>query len=284
MTQTQYAQVAELINDIYEGALFTLREDNLLVRTVHKPSQAFGMQPRKVTKYGGDSNIREVAEGEDVAATQLTRTLLQTLTPARHADAFILTDQRVATDPEDVRLDAVLEAGQGTAEFVDQTISGHSSSLTGGTACAAGSAMTCNYIAVARARLQAAKVRGPYWCALHPYQWHDLFSAAVISDSEIKRAPQFQDNMVNNYFQTSIFGDVTFVITANISVDASDDATGAMYSPLALAYDERKAFNVRPERDESREAWELNYSLWFASGVWDASRGIQIISDASAPS
>lgn len=50
----------------------------------------------------------------------------------------------------------------------------------------------------------------------------------------------------------SLIGGVTFVVSPNLAV-ADDNATGAMYSPLALAYDERRPFNLRPQRDESRE-------------------------------
>ena len=77
---------------------------------------------------------------------------------------------------------------------------------------------------------------------------------------------------------------ITFVVTNAIAVDASDDATGALYVPQAVAVDTRKAFNIRPQRDESKEATELNASMWYAHGTWRPLFGVQLIHDAQTPS
>ena len=73
------------------------------------------------------------------------------------------------------------------------------------------------------------------------------------------------------------------MVSNAISVDASDDAYGAIYVPQSMALDTRKAFNIRPERDESRELTELNASMWYAYGVWRPAFGVAILSDAITP-
>lgn len=281
--QSLYSDISSLVNTIREGALFTLRQQNLLVPTVSVFRDTMGMNPRNVSRYG-TANVRSLGEGDDVTPTQFSRTSLTTLTPARYADQFFISDQRVMSDDQTVRADAALELGAAFAQDVDVNIATNFGSLTAGTVGSAGSALTWSNIMSARAILQAKKVPGPYYCALHPYGWLDLVNAATTSGNAIMDAPNFRDSMVNSYFVSTIIGGVTFVVTPSIAIDGSDDATGAMYAPLAIAYDERRAFNIRPERDESREGIELNASLWYAHGVWDATRGVQIIHDAATPS
>lgn len=281
MTQSRYSDVVSLLNDIYEGAYFVLRSNNLLVRTVTVFQDNAGMSPRKSSMYGA-ANPRAVSEGEDVTATPFNRTLLTTLTPSRYADQVVLTDERIATDSQNVRADAAMEMGSAFAEFVDQQIAGDLTSLTGGTVGTAGTALTWANILRARALLQNSKVPGPYYCALHPYQWLRLVESAAISGSELKAAPGFQDTLVSTYFVASILGGVTFVVSPSIPT-SGNDATGALYSPMALAYDERRPFNMRPERDESRESWEVNFSLWFGHGLWRPALGVKLIGLATLP-
>lgn len=282
MPDSTYADVASLISNIYEGAFYTLRAQNLLVRTVSNFRENSGMSPRKGSKYGA-ANVRAVSEGEDVTATAFNRTTLSTLTPARYADQILVTDERIATDPQNVQADAALEMGAAFAEYVDQALAADFANLSGGSLGVADSALGWAHILRARAMLQNAKVPAPYYCALHPYQWLRLLESAALSGTELKAAPQFQDTLVSSYFVASLIGGVTFVVSPNLPVSA-DNATGAMYSPLALAYDERRAFNLRPQRDESREAFELNFSLWFGHGVWRPEAGVKLVGLATLPS
>jgi hypothetical protein len=280
---TTYADVSALVNDVYEGALFTLRADAVLIRTVTVLSDASGLNPRKLTRYGA-ANPRAVDEGEDVTATVLDRSLLNTLSPAEHADQFFLTDSRITSDAVNVRADAAMELGAAFADYVDGMLGALMASLTGGSIGSTGTALEWSNILSARALLHNAKVPGPYWCALHPFQWDALVKEAAASTaSTFANAPAFQDELVNQYFVSSLLGDVIFAVSPNIPLDGTD-ATGGMYSATALAYDERKPFTIEPQRDASRRGWELNASMAFAYGVYDAARGVKLIGDASEPS
>lgn len=279
---TQTSDINSFINPMYEPALFAVKAQNLLVGTVRVFGDTIGMESRKVTEYG-TLNPRSAGEGEDVAPTNFSRSLLSTLTPGRVADQVILTDQRINTDSESVRADVALEMGAATAYKVDTDIASDFPSLTGGTVGTTGGTITLTSVARARAMQQVNKVPGPYFCVLHPYQWLRLFESATANGATFGMAPAFQDRLVQNYFVTSALGDVIFVVTPNIAV-SSNNATGALYNSLALAYDERRPFNIRPQRDESKEAWELNYSIWYAHGVWRAAWGVQLIGLATMPS
>lgn len=280
---SRWADITSITNDIYEGALFTLRQQNLLARTVTVFRDTAGMQPRKITEYGV-ANPRQVAELEDVTPTRFDRNLLNTLTPHRHADMFLLSDERVATDAQNVRADAALELGASFAQDVDEQIATLFGSLTGGTIGTAAGTITWAKLIGARSLMQGLKIPGPYWCAIHPYQWAHLVTSALATGAEIANAPGFQDALVNSYFTSTILGGVTFVVTPSIAVDDEADAVGAMYSPMAMAYDERRAFSIELERDASRQGTELNASMWYAYGVWAPTRGIALVGDATTPS
>lgn len=284
--QTLYSDISSLVNPIQQDTLAILRQQNLLLPTVRQ-FNGTGMNPRKGYDWG-TLTVNTVAEDDDMIPQKFDKTERVTLTPTSKGAQVWLSDQRLATDWDMIRQDVSMELGAVFATHVDTTLAGHFSSLTGGTVGTAGSALTWNNVLDAQALLQAAGVPTPYFCVLHTYQWLDLYKEIVTNSSgSFQRAPEFQDRLVNNYFSTPMLGGVIFVSTGNVAVDASDDATGAMYSSMAIAYDLRRGFRIAPERDESRGGgggYELNASLWYASDPWAPARGIQIISDATAPS
>lgn len=286
MTQglTRYADVTTLVPDIYEGALFQLRYDNLLVPTVRIFNDTVGMNPRKLTQYGA-ANPRQVAEGEDVVPTVFDKSLLATLTPYTYADQFLITDERVRTDgPDSVRTDGAEELGGAFAEDVDQNITGNFASLTGGTVAPSSGTLSILDFMLARSVLQTNKARGPFFAVVHPYQWYRMVALAGSATYSFNQSPAFQDRLVENYFVSPLLGDVIFVVTPNITVPSSGTAVGAMYARAAIGYDERKAFMIETQRDASRRATELNASMDYATGVLRATTGVQLKGLATNPS
>ena len=275
------------LDNVHDAALFQLRETNLLARTVRVFNDNDTFNPRDVSRYNA-ANPRTALDGEDVTPTKFNRTNLATLTPVRVADQFIISDIRVRSDRENVLSDAAMELGSSFAEKVDQDIATLYGSVTGGTIGAAAGTLTWNDLIKARSILQGQKIPGPYWCALHPYQWFYLAEdvlATAAATASFANAPQFNDTLARDFFFVSpILGNVVIAVSANIAVDSSDDAIGAMYSQMAMALDVRDPFDIEPERDASRKATELNANMEYAFDVYDAVRGVQLIGDASTPS
>lgn len=278
-----YASVSTLIVDIYEASLFTLRATSVLPSTVTTFNDTMGMQPRKITAYN-DGNVRQVAEGEAVTPTAFNKTALSTLTPLRYADNYLLTDERINTDSDGVRNDAALDLGRNFAQYVDTQIAAVFDTLTGGTVGAALGTITLGQVFAAHAILQQAKVPGPYYCVLGAGQWfHLIHQAGTAISSTFTRSDTFQDRLVNNYFTTPAMGNVTFVVSPVIQGAATGTAYGALYAPIALAYDERQAFFIEPQRNANRGAWELNANLRFATGTWRPVCGVQLLSTDVIP-
>lgn len=275
VAQTQWADISSGANNIQEAAVKTLRATNVLVRTITVFQDTMAMNPRKLYTLGA-ANVRALAEGEDMAATQFTKTAGATLTPARYGDQFLITDERFSSDWENVRLQASTELGEATASYVDTQIGSLFPSLTGGTLWPASGTLTWSTMFAAKARLKQLKVPEPYFCTLAEGQWYGLANNGGSVNNAFTYALDFNNDVIHKYYISSLLGGVIFSTSANLSGAGGTAAVGAMYSPLAMAYDERDAFNIEPQRDASKGAWELNSNLRFAYGTWLPTRGIQL--------
>lgn len=275
------------IQTLYEDAMFVVRETVSVMPFVTMFNDRTGLGSRSSSEYNS-ATMNVVGEADDLASQAFTPAVLSTLTPHERAAQFLITDSRVESDPWDViQADAARELGSSMAETIDTDIVGDFDSLTGGTVGNAGSAMTWGYLAAAVSVLRGNKVPGPYYAVLHPYQAHDLAVAAA----NMAGAVQFggdatQDAAAQGGILTGLgrpLGLSGFAISANIPLDSGDDAVGAVFNPMALAMDMRRAPRLEPERDASRRATELNLSAVYAHGVWRPKFGVQVISDASLP-
>lgn len=274
---TRYADVSTLINDIYEGAFFTLKSGGRIIQTVTVFTDEQGVNPRKFTKYG-DGNIRQLAEGEDRTPTQLSRTLLATLTPLFFGDQFFMTDQDIRTNPENQRVNGARILGANTAQYLDTQLAGNFSEFTGGTVGTAGGTLTWSNILAAQAKLHQARVPGPYFCALGVGQWYHLKNNSGSINVSFDKSEEFNDLLVAASFQeSSLLPEVTFVISPDVSGAAGTAAYGGLYNSMALAFDEREAFSIEPQRDASRQGWELNSNIWFAHDAVQVTYGVQLI-------
>lgn len=286
MSLTLYSDISARVNDIIEDSLAVARSANLLLPTITQLS-ATGMMNRTVNEYNAIT-FAQAGEEDDTSAQQFSKDALSTLTPAAYRARIDITDQRAESDFDSEIANASVEFGNAAAKSVDVNIATNFSSATAGTIGSAGTVITWAHITAAMAIVANADVQpgSPIFCALHPYQWEPLLSAATLAGSSISQNPAFTDRVAAapNYFTMPQFVGVTFVITNAIAIDGSDDAYGCMYVPQAFAVDLRKGFNVRPQRDESRELTELNASLWYAHGTWRPAFACAILSDAATPS
>ena len=270
----------DYIQKIYEDALFIARE-NELVSNLVTTYQGQGMAPRISSEYSSAS-IAAVNDDDDLTSQSFKPTVLSTLTPSEVGAQYLITDQRAESDPMGVRQAAALELGAAMATKVETDLISNFGSLTGGTAGAAGSTMTWDYFFAAVSQLRAQKAPAPYYAVLHPFQIHQLAKAAAVTGT-INNTPDFGDQVMLNRFFTRAAGCFIFE-SANLEPDNSDDVTAAVFSPMALALDVRRAVRFESERDASRRADELNVSMVYAHGVWRPKFGVKLISDATVPS
>jgi hypothetical protein len=266
----------DYIQKIYEDAMFVARDNELMSNLVTNLSGQ-GIAPRVASEYSS-ANIVAVNDDDDLTSQSFKPTVLSTLTPSEVGAQYLVTDQRMESDPMGVMQAAAQELGFAIANKIETDLIGNFSSFTGGTAGTAGSAMTWGRFFAAVAQLRAQNAPGPYYAVLHPYQWHDLSKEAAVSG--MQNTPQFGDAVMQNRVVARAAG-VTIFESSNIS--AGTASVAGVFAPMALALDIRRAPRIERERDASRRADEINLSAVYAHGVWRPKFGVQLIADASVP-
>ena len=177
----------------------------------------------------------------------------------------------------------------------------------------AGTVISPGLFSAARARLRIGNDRtnpepapAPWFAVLHPLHLHVLagrtiplsdvpagttaFGANTGAHAGVTVGPggggSFADELLRKgpdammkFFGVEIFED------ANIAVDSSDDASGAMFSKEGFYYIEELAPKMEAEFDDpSLRALELNLVGSYTWGLYRASNmGVEILADASLP-
>ena len=271
-----------LLKNIEDDSLFVLREETMMVNLV-TTRNGTGYATREVGIWA-QGTAQEVSEGVDYSnPTTMAKTSKATFVPKEAMEQFLLTDRAVLTEtPGDIRSAASMELGLSIAEKVDTDLLGNFSSFSS-SAGSAGSALTITLTGVALAKLRNAKVRGQLVGVLHPYHWHDIWVELGQPASEQAFLGETANKaLMENFVQR--FNGVSWYINANISVDGSDDAYSGIFARDALMFDLRESFSIRPERDESLRAVELNGHIGYAEGVLRAESGAYLLADADTPS
>lgn len=275
-----YADISAFVNTVFEDALLVAREQTIMMSLVTVFDDRTGAALRKNQGYGS-ATMNAIGESDDLTSQAFTPTNLATLTPGEFGAQFFLTDLRLESDPFAVRSDAALELGQAMGTKIDSDLCASFSSFTGGTVGAVATAMTWGHFFAALSRLKVQKAPMPYYAVLHPYQWHNLGTAVVPAGTQTN-APEFQDSVMRAFWVAQAAGVQVFT-TSNIALSGGTAATAGMFSRAALAYDNRRAPRLEPERDASRRGWELNMTSVYAQGVWRPLFGIQLTTNAAAP-
>lgn len=284
MAITTTADLNGLYNDIYERAIFVLRESNLMVQLVSNYS-ANNFYTRNLTTRG-QFTVETVSEGVDYTNAQsFGKTLVGTLTPQERMVQAVITDIEIMNDPDNTVADASQEMGAGMAAKIDTDLLGVFASFTTDKGTGAGSAATLSSIAAGISVVQKrfGLHDGPINVVLHPYQWHDIWvllgqptaNQALLGDVANEALKQYYvGNFVNARWFTS----------ANITVDANDDAVGGIFTQSSIAFDSRIAPYMENERDASLRATEMNFVAAYAVGLGKRpTLGVKYTSDATEP-
>ena len=265
--------ISAILNNVYEVALLTAREADVMSPLVKNFTPIQGMNGRSWATYSGGT-FGTITESTDTASSSqaFTPNLAGTLTPQIYAATYILSDMRIASDPFGVAADAGKDLGQLAAVGVDTNLVGLFSTLTGGTVGATVTALTWANIMKAAAILRANKAPGPYKAVLHPAQWYDLTAATSVPS--LTQSQELMSKLGNAFYMASWAG-VDFFVDSNIT-DTSGTVSGGMFSQDAIGLDIRRAFRIEAQRDASTGggAIELNASMVYAYGLFRPTWGV----------
>lgn len=276
MAATTSATLDDLFANIIAQARFTAEEQSLMLGLVTQYN--IGNQAGKtiqVPKYPAIA-AADLTEGTDMTSTTVSTSSVS-ITVGEVGAQVLLTDLAAmgAGNPAE-ELGTVL--GNAIATKIDTDLialfDGFSSAI--GTA---GAEITVADLFKAAATLRANKVTGVINAVVHPYQAYQL-KANLTNTFANPNGGDLQNEAMRNGYVGTIAG-INVYESANVSIDSSDDAKGAVFAPEALAIAMKRDFQIEPQRDASNRAFELNATAIYGVGELDDSFGVEVLSDAA---
>lgn len=281
MAITVLTSVSSYINNIYERALFAAREMNLMTSLVTNYS-ARGFMARTVPLWATATAVT-VADGTDYnSPTTMSKSTSGTLTPGEVIAQALLTDQMMETDPDGAMNASARELGGAIATKVDTDLVGDFSSLATDKGAGAGSSATLATFAAAMSYLRNAKAPNPLYAVVHPYHWHDIWVELGQPAATYSFLGDVATEALRQFYLADLIG-MRWYVSANIAVDATDDAVSGVFNSQAMGFDSRRPPRLEPERDASLRATELNMTAGYAHGVVRSEFGVYYTADAAAP-
>lgn len=278
---TTSAAISAYVLTVWEAAVTALRQRNVIMDTITVYRDRSGTAQRSMSQFGTLSAFGTVAETDDVAAEQLTRSTLQTLTPYEFAKGIFITDTDIETDPEPVMANGIQELAVAAGNSVETNLAALMSSLTGGTLGAASTVITWGHVFAGITQLRQANVMGPLTLMCSNYQYHQLAKSISVAGLTLATVPD--PSGLYRPFEVGRVGDVTIIGTNTLAGSTTNDCSGGLYAKDALAIDWRRMYRVEPERDGSKRGWEVTASMIYARGVWRPEKGIRMRFDSTAP-
>lgn len=280
MTLTTKTDLAGLFNTIYEDAVFVARDNVLMPMLVQNFADGVGYADRVVPLWA-QAEAKNVADGVDfVTGKKLSKSEKARFTPGEVMAQFLLTDQMMLTNPESAPNAAATELGNAVAEKIDKDLLGLFSTFSNGKGTA-GSALKIAHVAAALAVVRTNKGRGRASTVVTAYQWHDIWVELGQPAATQALLGDVANQALRDYAVGRFVG-VDWYTSDNITVD-SNNAYGAVFVPEAIALDVREQITLRPQRDESLRADELNMHTGYAYGKLWGERGAYLLSDSSEP-
>ena len=228
----------------------------------------------QVPKYPAVS-AADLTEGTDMTSTTVSTSSVS-ITVAEVGAQVFLTDMAAmgAGNPAD-ELGTVL--GNSIATKMDKDViglfDGFSTSLGATT-----TELTAAYLFQAAATLRANKAPGRLVGVFHPYQVYAL-KANLTNTFANPNGGDLQNEAMRTGYVGTIAG-IDIYESANITVDGSGDAKGAVFAPEAMAMAMKRDFNLEPERDASNRGFELNATAIYGVGELDDAYGVEMYFDA----
>jgi len=245
-----------------------------------------------VTNYDVPANsgkIVQVPVWSAIAATNITdeaaATALQTNTTAanitltEHVVYNQVTDMLQMSAESNVLSDLGTQSGRAIAESMDSEVFSLFTNFTASQG-SAGAEVTVDTILKAVATLRVAKLTGPFYCVLHPAVAYNIKKQLTYAQQTNIPALSGVGEGVLGQFGIGQIAGCTIMESALISVDAQDDAIGAVFSPSAIGHAMRGSVSVATQYQAAARATDLVLTGVAGASILQNNHGVKILGDA----
>ena len=275
MAASTTTTLSDLFVNIVAQARFTAEEQSIMrnLVTVYNIEAQAGTTIQ-VPKYPAVA-AADLTEGTDMTSTTVSTSSVSVTVGEVGAQVF-LTDMATmgAGNPAD-ELGTVLGNAIATKMDTDAIalFDGFSTSLGATT-----TELTVSYLFQAAATLRANKAPGRLVGVFHPYQTYAL-KANLTNTFANPNGGDLQNEAMRSGYVGTIAG-IDIFESANVAVDGSGDAKGAVFAPEAIMMAMKRDFNLEPERDASNRGFELNATAVYGVAELDDAYGVEMYFDA----
>ena len=274
--ETTTTSLNDLFANIVKEAIFTAQERSLVRKLVTVYDMSNDPSTTLQVPVYSNPSASGLTEGTDMSATEVTSSV-KTITVSEVGVQAALTDLMAGSSSRDVAGDLGRILGDAVARKMDEDIiglfDGFSTSLGATT-----TELTAAHIAQAAATLRANKFGGTPVAVIHPYQAYAL-KANLTNTFVNPNAGALQNEAMTSGYIGQIAG-VNVFESANITIDGSGDAKGAIFVPEALGLAVKWDVKVEPQRDASLRGWELNATAAYGVGELQDGAGVEMYFDA----
>src|SRR6056300_1793511 len=229
--ETTSSTVSELYTEIVAEAEFVIQEKSIMKNLVKNYAIVGGGKSVEVPIYSAIS-ASAVAEATDLSNTAVNPTSV-TITASEVGVMTTLTDLARNSASRNVAGDIGRLFGEAIARKMDADLSGLFTGFSTEKGPGAGAELTIQDLFEAGTELRSANAPGPYYGVFHPKQIFNVKKALTNTFSGANNLSDVGNEAMRAGFVGQIAG-IQIFESSNVSVDASDDSIGAVFSQEAL--------------------------------------------------
>lgn len=228
----------------------------------------------------GTVSVSALTEGAPIGSVQQLSLSSATLSAVKYGAKVFLTDEALDRASRSGNEDLIAEAGYELGQAIGVQVDTLLVSLFDGFSTAVGSAgteLTVAEFGKAITALRTNNAPTPYAAVLHPKQAYNLFADLKVPSTSAARS--LEQVTARPFFEGYVLG-VPVYTSSNISVDASDDAKGAMFNRDAIAFGLEQDVRIETER-ELGTGWYVAATMRFAYVERKDLYGVEMLYDAA---
>ena len=169
-------------------------------------------------------------------------------------------------------------SGRAIAEKMDADAFALFSSFGTDVGPGAGSELTIDHILRAAATLRARKLVGPFYAVITPGQAYNIKKALTATTAYT--ANTNAGNRVLDSFYVGQIAGVTIIESPLLTIDASDDAVGAVFVPRAIGTAMRGTLTYEATRQAQNRATDLMVTAVTGQALLNTTFGVKLTADS----